>query len=196
MRLREVAPADLTPVLGEFAAHLRLGFGFADDGAEDALLLRYLGSAIAAIEAETAQALLARDFVLRVPGWDRRGQLVLPIGPVAEIEAISFLRGGEVIPVEPARWALMPGRSRQLLTGAGGGGLAHCAARGGGRAGVRSRSWRRLGGGAGRVAPGGADAGGFLLRASPWGCAHGDAAGGGGADPALAARADLKPARG
>lgn len=123
MRLREVAPADLVPVLGEFAAHLRLGFGFADDGAEDTLLLRYLGSAISAIEAETGQALIAREFLLRVSAWDRRGQLVLPIGPVIEIEAISFLRGSKVVALEPARWVLMPGRSRQALTGAGGGAL-------------------------------------------------------------------------
>lgn len=123
MLLREVVPVDLTPVLGEFAAHLRLGFGFADDGAEDALLARYLGSAVAAIEAETGQALIAREFVLRVNGWDRQGQLVLPIGPVAEIEAIRFVRGGEEVVLEPARFALMPGRSRQRLTGPGGGPL-------------------------------------------------------------------------
>jgi len=123
MRLREVAPADQAPVLGEFTAHLRLGFGFADDGAEDLLLLRYLGSAISAIEAETGQALLAREFLLRVRGWDQQGQLVLPIGPVAEIEAIRFVRGSEVVSVEPARWALMPGRSRQILSGPAGGRL-------------------------------------------------------------------------
>src|SRR5690625_307710 len=123
MRLREVAPADLEPVLGEVISHLRLGFGFADDGAEDALLLRYLGSAISAIEAETGQALLTREFLLRIGGWDGQGRLVLPIGPVTEIAAIRFVRGSEVVPVEPARWALMPGRSRQILSGPAGGPL-------------------------------------------------------------------------
>src|SRR5690625_4934093 len=123
MRLREVAPADLTPVLEEVAAHLRLGFGFADDGAEDALLLRYLGAGLAAIEAETGQALLVRDFVLRVRGWDRQGKLVLPIGPVTESGAVRFVRGSEVVLVEAARWALMPGRSRQFVSGVAGGPL-------------------------------------------------------------------------
>lgn len=120
MLLKEVAPADLTPVLEEFAAHLRLGFGFADDGAEDALLARYLRAAIAAIEAETGQALMAREFVLRVHGWDRQGHLVLPIGPVEEIEEIWFQKGSDSVSVDPARWTLMPGKSRQRLAGAGG----------------------------------------------------------------------------
>lgn len=123
MKLREVAPADLAPVLEEFAAHLRLGFGFADDGAENALLLRYLGAALAAIEAETGQALLIRKFLLRVRGWDRKGQFVLPIGPVTEIEEIRFVKSSEVVAVEPARWDLMPGRSRQLVSGPAGGPL-------------------------------------------------------------------------
>ncbi|HET7410295.1 MAG TPA: hypothetical protein VFJ13_08835 [Paracoccaceae bacterium] len=123
MLLKEVAPAALAPVLGEFAAHLRLGLGFADDGAEDALLERYLGAAIAAVEARTGQALLARQFVLQAAGWDRRGHLVLPVGPVASVDVIRFVRSDGSVTLDPAQWAVGPGTSRQRLTGPGGGAL-------------------------------------------------------------------------
>ena len=123
MLLKEVAPAPLAPVLGEFAAHLRLGLGFADDGAEDALLERYLRAAVAAVEARTGQALIAREFVLLAAGWDRRGQLVLPVGPVASIDAIRFVRTDGAVTLDPAEWAVEPGTTRQRLTGPGGGAL-------------------------------------------------------------------------
>ncbi len=43
MLLKEVAPPAPNAIpLPEFAAHLRLGFGFTDDGSEDALLNLYL----------------------------------------------------------------------------------------------------------------------------------------------------------
>jgi uncharacterized phiE125 gp8 family phage protein len=123
MLLKEAAPLALAPVLGEFAAHLRLGLGFADDGAEDALLERYLGAALVAVEARTGQALIARGFVLRTAGWDRRGQLVLPVGPVTSVDTIRFVRADGAFALDPAQWCLEPGTSRQRLTGPAGGAL-------------------------------------------------------------------------
>jgi uncharacterized phiE125 gp8 family phage protein len=123
MLLKEAAPVALTPVLGEFAAHLRLGLGFADDGAEDALLERYLAAAVAAVEARTGQALLARGFVLRAHGWDRRGHLVLPVGPVASVDTIRFVRADGAVALDPAQWSVEPGTTRQRLIGRSGGAL-------------------------------------------------------------------------
>ncbi len=119
MLLKEAAPAASMPMT-EFAGHLRLGFGFADDGAEDALLEGYLRSAVAAVEARSGQALIARAFVLQVTGWDARGYLVLPVGPVAAVDVIRFVRSDGAVTLDPAQWALEPGNARQRLTGPGG----------------------------------------------------------------------------
>jgi uncharacterized phiE125 gp8 family phage protein len=124
MLLMEAAPAAPNPVpLAEFAAHLRLGYGFADDGSEDALLDLYLRHAIAVVEARTGQALVARPYVLQVAGWNRHGHLVLPVGPVGGIDRLRFVRAGGRVELSPGEWALEPGRARQRLTGAGGGPL-------------------------------------------------------------------------
>lgn len=122
MLLKEAAPAGPVPS-DDVAAHLRLSFGFADDGAEDALIAVYLRAAVAAVEMRTGQALLARGFVLQVTGWDRRGRLTLPVGPVAAIDAIRFVWPDRSADLAPGEWALEPGTTRQRLGGAGGGAL-------------------------------------------------------------------------
>ncbi len=124
MLLKEAAPGAPTPMpLTEFAAHLRLGFGFSDDGAEDALLELYLRHAATVVEARTGQALIARPYLLQVAGWNPRGHLVLPVGPVTAIDSIRFVRAGATIELAPEEWALEPGRARQRVTGPGGGAL-------------------------------------------------------------------------
>jgi uncharacterized phiE125 gp8 family phage protein len=128
MLLKEAAPGAPTPVpLAEFAAHLRLGHGFADDGAEDALLELYLRHAATVVEARTGQALIARPYVLQVAGWNPRGHLVLPVGPVANVDRIRFVRAasgaGAAVELAAGEWALEPGRARQRVTGPGGGAL-------------------------------------------------------------------------
>lgn len=124
MLLKEAAPGAPTPIpLTEFAAHLRLGHGFADDGAEDALLELYLRHASVVVEARTGQALIARSYLLQIAGWSQRGYLVLPVGPVAAIDRIRFVRAGATVELAPGEWALEPGRARQRLTGPGGGPL-------------------------------------------------------------------------
>lgn len=124
MRLTETAPAPALPVtLGEFSSHLRLAYGFPDDGAEDALLDLYLRNATAAIEARLGRALIRRGFRLEVGSWDRSGHLVLPVGPVESITSFRFLGPAGAVDVAAASFALEPGTARQRVTGPGGAAL-------------------------------------------------------------------------
>ena len=124
MILTEASPAAVNPVpLDEFAAHLRMAQGFADDSAEDALLELYLRNATTVVEARVCKALIRRQFKLQVTAWNRDGQLVLPVGPVAAITSISFIKGATTIAVAAGAWSLALGGSRQRLTGSGGGAL-------------------------------------------------------------------------
>jgi uncharacterized phiE125 gp8 family phage protein len=124
MILTETSPAPVNAVpLDEFAAHLRLAQGFADDTAEDALLELYLRNATAVVEARIAKALARREFRLQVSAWGRDGGLVLPVGPVAAITSASFVRGADVIALPVEGWSVEAGTGRQRVTGPGGGAL-------------------------------------------------------------------------
>ncbi len=124
MILTETSPAAVNPVpLDEFTAHLRMAQGFADDSAEDALLELYLRNATTVVEARIGKALIRREFKLQVTAWNRDGHLVLPVGPVAAIGSLSFIRGAATIALTADAWSLEPGSSRQRLTGPGGGAL-------------------------------------------------------------------------
>ncbi|MFP7570841.1 head-tail connector protein [Marivita sp. S2033] len=71
--------------------HLRLGSGFAEDGLQDDLLGGFLRAAMAAVEARTGKALIARDFVLTLHRWrDVTGQ-VLPIAPVRAVTQVTLV---------------------------------------------------------------------------------------------------------
>lgn len=121
MNLKELAPRTTSPVpIDEFQAHLRLGYGFADDGAETGLLQRYLLAAQAVVEQQTGQALVARRYLAQVDRWGRRGDFVLPVGPVAAIDALRFRRGAEIAEQSVAALELSPGVSGQVLRGPGG----------------------------------------------------------------------------
>ncbi len=118
MLLKEITPAATNPVpLREFGAHLRLSHGFSDDGSEDGLLELYLRNATAVVERRTSQALIARPYLLQVGSWNRRGHLNMPIGPIAEIDALRFVAPGSTINLDPEDWILEPGILRQRLTG-------------------------------------------------------------------------------
>ena len=105
-------PGAALPV-AELAEHLRLSSGFADDGSQDALLARALRAAIAAIEARTGKALIARGFALTLDGWQTPAAQVLPIAPVLSIGAVRLVTrtGAEVI-VDPDRYSLRPDAHR------------------------------------------------------------------------------------
>lgn len=115
-------PASALPVqaLGE---HLRLGHGFADDGAEDPLLERLLREAVAVVEQRLSVALITRGFTLEVSAWNRHGHLVLPAGPVSALQSIELVTGGSVEALDPSFWMLEPAATRQRVTGSSGGAL-------------------------------------------------------------------------
>jgi uncharacterized phiE125 gp8 family phage protein len=122
MILTEVTepPAAAVPVRA-FSEHLRLGTGFADDGAQDQVLELYLRAAMAAIEARIGRALLARSFTWTLTRWREEGSQGLPIGPVPAVEAVSLVSadGAETV-VEPERYTLLRDAQRPRLVGRGG----------------------------------------------------------------------------
>jgi uncharacterized phiE125 gp8 family phage protein len=110
-------PAAAVPVRA-FAEHLRLGSGFADDGALDAALELYLRAAMAAIEARIGRALLARPFAWTVTRWREEASQGLPIGPVRSVEGVSLIDAeGAVEPVAPEAWSVLRDSDRPRLVG-------------------------------------------------------------------------------
>lgn len=97
-------------------AHLRLGFGFADDGGQDGLIARYLRVAILAVEARIGKALMAREFRLRLTDWrDPHGE-PLPVAPVRSIGSVTLIGAdAETTAVDPALWRLEPDMHRPKL---------------------------------------------------------------------------------
>lgn len=102
--------------LEAFKAQLRLGTGFGEDALQDDILEALLRAALAAIEARTGKALLARKFVWSVTGWrDQSGQ-VLPLAPVSEIDALRLMsRSGAETVVDPSSYRLVQDMHRPLL---------------------------------------------------------------------------------
>lgn len=99
-------PAAALP-LDRFKAHLRLGTGFADDGAEDALLEAFLRAAMAAIEGRTAKILLSRSFTWGVTGWRDGMREPLPVAPVNRLDEVRILdRRGTVCVCDPESYRL------------------------------------------------------------------------------------------
>lgn len=120
MILKELTPPPGDPVsMAELAAHLRLNYGFADTGVEDALLQLYLRNATAAIEARLGQALVRRSFIVETDCWDRKGRIVLPIGPVVEVISLTLLRGDVATSMSTGGLMVSSGASRQILSGLG-----------------------------------------------------------------------------
>lgn len=124
MKLTETGaiPAAVLPVAA-LSEELRLGHGFADDGAEDALLERLLRDAMAVVERRTGVALIRRGFELEVSAWDRRGHLVLPVGPVEDLTSLELRLDGDVSALSPGDWRVTKTESRQRVTGGSGGSL-------------------------------------------------------------------------
>jgi len=116
----DAAPPVPPVTRAELRAHLRLSEGFPGDGAEDALIDRYLAAATAEIERATAQFLIRRAVVLRVACWDAAGHLILPVGPVTAIDSLTI----EGTSLDAAALAVEPGATRQRVTGPGGAPLA------------------------------------------------------------------------
>lgn len=112
-------PGTALPVAA-LAEHLRLARGFSDDGSQDATLERCLRAACAAIEARIGKALFARRFVLTLLEWQSADAHVLPLAPIARIEAVRMITraGGEAV-VDAVQYRLQPDRHRPVLMGTG-----------------------------------------------------------------------------
>ncbi|MEM6971924.1 MAG: hypothetical protein AAF577_03890 [Pseudomonadota bacterium] len=116
MRLTETGPGPIpTPPLSLFKEHLRLGFGFADDGSEDVLLGEYLRAAVGVVERRTARALVTRPFVLSVSGPDRDGCVVMPVGPVSAVTGVSIVDGVLTTALDVGDWRVSPGETGQRV---------------------------------------------------------------------------------
>ncbi|TCP42333.1 head-tail connector protein [Rhodovulum marinum] len=99
-------PATALP-LDRFKAHLRLGTGFTEDGAEDALLEAFLRAAMAAIEGRTAKVILTRSFTWGVYNWRDGSRETLPVAPVTRIAELRVVdRHGTVCPCDPSSYRL------------------------------------------------------------------------------------------
>jgi uncharacterized phiE125 gp8 family phage protein len=83
------APAAALP-LARLREQLRLPSGFADDSLQDGLLGGFLRAAIAAVEARTGKALLARSFALTLHDWRWPERQPLPLAPVSEVTAVTL----------------------------------------------------------------------------------------------------------
>ena len=124
MILTETSPAAVNPVpVDDVAAHLGMAQGLAGDSGAWGVLGRESRNATSVVEARVCKALIRREFKLQVTAWNRDGLLVLPVGPVAAITSISFIKGATTIAVAAGAWSLALGGSRQRLTGASGGAL-------------------------------------------------------------------------
>lgn len=85
MMVKEITqtPQSALP-LARLRAHLRLGSGFADEAVQEDLLAGFLRAALAAIEARTGQALMAREFEWRCDAW-HGARADLPLAPVSAL---------------------------------------------------------------------------------------------------------------
>lgn len=119
MILTEVsAPPSAAVPVRAFAGHLRLGSGFADDGAEDAVLELYLRAAMAAIEVRLGRVLLARDFAWTLTHWREDASQGLPVAPVRAVTSVTLVEpDGVETTVDPAAWSLLRDSARPRLVG-------------------------------------------------------------------------------
>lgn len=104
-----------------FRQHLRLGSGFADDGAQDALLETCLRAAMAAVESRIGLALLSRRFLWSLTRWSDSEAQVFPVAPVQALESVTLKdRTGDPIAIDPGVWVLVRDGRRPKLRGVGG----------------------------------------------------------------------------
>lgn len=99
--------------LSDFKAHLRMGTGFADDGAQDAVLHGFLRAALSAIEARTGKVLYERQFSWRVDRWRETRRVALPVAPVGQVGGFDIVDAEDVVTaIDAAGWRLVPDAQR------------------------------------------------------------------------------------
>ncbi|MCC6007593.1 MAG: hypothetical protein JJU40_07935 [Rhodobacteraceae bacterium] len=88
---------ELTPLpdaalpVAALSAHLRLGTAFSEEALQAEVLARCLRAALAAIEARTGRALLAREFALTLARWRAPAAHPLPVAPVRTLGPITLV---------------------------------------------------------------------------------------------------------
>ncbi|MFT4793268.1 MAG: putative phiE125 gp8 family phage protein [Paracoccaceae bacterium] len=120
----EAAPTAAVTVT-EFTDHLRLSTGLAaPQASEVAALDGYLRAAGAAVESMTGRALIQRRFKWAVERWRNPCREVLPIAPVAQINAVTLLAAdGSWTAVDPSAWRLVKSQFDPALVPVRGGWL-------------------------------------------------------------------------
>ncbi|MCP5074617.1 MAG: hypothetical protein GY947_15180 [Rhodobacteraceae bacterium] len=105
--LTTIPSASLPTVL--LIQHLRLGTGFAEDGAQDELLEAYLRAAISVVEGRTGCVVLQKTFSWGLTAWRHYDRQVLPVRPVTMISEVKLVdqAGGETV-VNPNEYRLCP----------------------------------------------------------------------------------------
>ncbi|NQW13207.1 MAG: hypothetical protein HQ479_02985 [Rhodobacter sp.] len=112
-------PTGALPVT-EFAAHLHLGTGFADDGSQDAVLEAYLRAAMAAIEARIGKALISRSFSWQLTCWRAGDAQGLPLAPISGVTAVKvFDRAGTETLIAAEKYYLEKDSQRPRLVASG-----------------------------------------------------------------------------
>ena len=121
MMLSEVTPVPQAVLpAAEFKDHLRLGTGFADDGAQDALVENYLRAALAAVEGRIGKALIARDYLLELNGWRWPDTQAFPVAPVGAVVSVTVKdRDGVPDLIDPARYRLEKDAHRPKIVATG-----------------------------------------------------------------------------
>lgn len=121
MMLSEVTPVPQAALpVAKFKDHLRLGTGFADDGAQDALVESYLRAAFAAVEGRIGKVLIARDYVLEMNGWRWPDTQAFPVAPVSAVVSVTVKdRDGVPDLIDPARYRLEKDAHRPKIVATG-----------------------------------------------------------------------------
>ena len=91
MLIEETTVPDAALPVEAFKAHLRLGSGFGQDDVQDPVVMSFLRAAMAAIEARTGKALLARAFGWTLERWRDAGAQALPVAPVDAVTRVSLI---------------------------------------------------------------------------------------------------------
>ncbi len=108
--------------LAAFKDHLRLGSGFADEPAQDALAESYLRAAMAAIEGRIGKILMARNLVWMSSRWRGGRAVPLPVAPVRAILSLTLYdEADRATVIDPGRYRLVQDLQRPRIVGLGGG---------------------------------------------------------------------------
>ncbi len=100
-----------------FRDYLRLGSGFTDDGAQDAVLETCLRAAMGAIEARTTKILLSREFQWVTYSYRLEDSAaVLPVSPVSWLKFFSIVkRDGALTSIPRTDFVVQSDRQRERI---------------------------------------------------------------------------------